>query len=81
MIDLALLAHHVAQTLEFFRHPFVEFDDVVERLGDLAGDAAQVPRQAHGEVAAPKGAQGRQELTVVDRVRLGRLAPAAAGSR
>ena len=61
MVDLALLADHVAEPLELPGDPVVQLDDVVEGLGDLAIDAGQVARQADREVPLPKRAKTLQE--------------------
>jgi hypothetical protein len=63
---LPCFADDVAEPFELFRHLVVQIDGVVERLGQFAVQAGQVGRQAHGEVAAPEGAQGGQELVVVE---------------
>jgi hypothetical protein len=87
VVDLALAADGLAQPLELAGHPVVELDHVVERLGDLAVDAAMAARQADGEVASPEGAQGGEQLASVDRIEvMGQMAvgpsvPAAGGAR
>ena len=47
--------------VELARHPLVELEDVVERVGDLARHPGLVHRQAGGEIAIPKGDQGLQQ--------------------
>ena len=41
--------------------PLVQLDDVVEGVGDLAGDAGPVGRQADAGAALPEGGEGAEE--------------------
>ena len=51
---------------DLLRHGLVQLDHVVERLRDLAVDAGEAERHAHGEVAALEGAQGSEQLPAVE---------------
>ena len=52
--DLAFLADRPADAVELTDHLLVEFQDVVERVGDLAVHAGPVHRHPNGEVALLK---------------------------
>jgi len=56
----------VGDARDLRRLRLLELDHVVEGLGDLAVDAGQVERHAHGEVAALEGAQRLEELAAVE---------------
>ena len=73
LVDLALLADDLADARELLRRALLELDDVVERVGDLAGDAGVLDRQADGEVALLDGQQRREQQLVIDDVRRRRL--------
>ena len=67
LAGLAFPAHHAPDMLELLRHPLIGGDDVVEGVGDLAGDAGLVAGHADGEVADPhrlKGAEKAFQLRV-----------------
>ena len=66
--DLAFLADDPGKPLEFLGHFFVERDDLVEEVGDLAIDAVNLFGEAHGEIAAAQGAQRTDELTAINEV-------------
>ncbi len=53
--------------LELPRHTFVCGNDIVERVGDLAGQPGLVTGQADGEVADPHRLKRLQQLVRVDR--------------
>ncbi len=67
--DLALAADHAPQALQLARHALVQLDDVVERVGDLAGDARPLHRQPGREVALFQGVEGLQERGDVQNLR------------
>ena len=67
MTGLAVLADHLAGTLELARHALVGGDDLVERVGDLAGEAGLVARQPHREIAVAHRLQRAQQLAHVER--------------
>ncbi len=62
LAGLALAADDLADALELLGHALVGGDDLVEGVGDLAGDADVVAGHADGEVAGPHGLQGMQEF-------------------
>src|SRR5262249_18731098 len=57
LTGLALPADGFAHALELLRHPFIGGDDLVERVGDLAGDPDLVARHPHREITDPPGLQ------------------------
>ena len=61
LVDLALLADDPADPLQLVGHPLVELDHLVEGVGDLAGDARPVERQANREIAFAKRRERRQK--------------------
>ena len=61
--DLARLADQLADAFELGGHPVVGGDDGVEGVGDLAGEADAVAREAHGEVSVAHRLQGEQQLS------------------
>ena len=69
---LALLADRLADSLELGGEPLVGGDDVVERVGDLAADAAPVGREPRREVAVAYRAQRAEDLPEIDRLIAGR---------
>ena len=62
LAGLALLADHIAHALQLLGHALVGGDDVVEGVGDLAGDAGLVAGQADGKVAGLHRLQRLQKL-------------------
>src|SRR5215469_2468685 len=58
---LALLAHDLAHLLELLCHALVGGDDLVEAIGDLAGDAGLVARQANREIADAHRLEGVEQ--------------------
>ena len=62
LAQAALLADDPAQPGQFAGHALVQLDDLVERVGHLAGDAGPVERQAHAWFALFQGGQGDQQL-------------------
>ena len=73
LADAAVLADDPAQPLELAGQLVVEVDDLVEGFGDLGIEAVIIVGDAHRKIAAPEGAQRRQDLTAVKLV-LGLLA-------
>ncbi len=65
LAGLAFAADHLADALELLRHALVGGDDLVEGVGDLAGDADLVAGHADGEVADAHGLQGMQEVVQI----------------
>jgi hypothetical protein len=70
LADLAFLADHLGETLEFLRHLLVQGDDFVEEAGDLTVDPLGFFRQANAEVATTERAKRTDELTAIDKVAL-----------
>src|SRR6185369_17037214 len=66
LADLAFAHDLVRDAPDFRRFRLLELDHVVEGLGNLAVDAGQVERHAHGEVAALERAQRSEELAAVE---------------
>ena len=62
LAGLALAPDDLADMLELLRHALVGRDDLVEGVGDLAGEAGPVARQPHREVADPHRLQRVQQL-------------------
>jgi hypothetical protein len=60
--DSSLLAYRLAHPLEFPSGLSVEIDDVVERVGNLPGNANLGHRHLDREVALANRSQDRQEL-------------------
>src|SRR6185295_9453700 len=65
---LAFLADAPSDALQLLGHAAVGRDDVVEGVGDLAGEPDSIAGQADGEVTVPDRLQGGHELLDVDRV-------------
>jgi hypothetical protein len=63
--DLAFLADHGGETLEFVRHLLVEADHFVENGRNLAVDPGEILREPNRKVAAPKAPQRAQKLATV----------------
>src|SRR4029079_16128275 len=61
LADLALLAAHPRDAVGVAGEPMVQLGDVVEGLGDLAGHAGEIERQAGGEVPFSEGPEGFEE--------------------
>ncbi len=61
LLRLALAPDHLAHFLELLGHPLIGRDDLIEALGDLAGEAALMARQPHGEIADADRFQGVQQ--------------------
>ena len=59
---LAFLADQLADPLELLRHALVGGDDLVEGVGDLAGDAELVARHADREIADPHRLERCEQL-------------------
>src|SRR3954469_1625964 len=66
LADLAFPHDLVGNAGDFRRLRLLELDHVVEGLSDLAVDASQVERHAHGEVAALERTQRFKELAPVE---------------
>src|SRR5262245_24205082 len=62
---LALAADSGADPVELLRHALVGGDDLIEGVGDLAGDANAVAGQADGKVTHPHGGQRVEQLVHV----------------
>ena len=62
--ELALAPDHAADAVELLGHALVGVDDVVEDVGDLAGDSGQIGRQAHRPVALAERQQGAEQLAI-----------------
>ena len=56
----------LADLLELLGHPLVGGDDLVERIGDFAGETDFFMRQAGRKIPAPHGLQGVQQQMGVD---------------
>src|SRR5205807_7337346 len=52
---------HLADMLELLRHSLIGGDDLVEGIGDLAGETDLVTRQPHREIADPHRLQRLQQ--------------------
>jgi hypothetical protein len=68
LVDLAFLADDDVDPVQLAGEPVVEVDDVVQDVGDLAGHARLVDRQAHGEVALAHRQQRRKHQPGVQAV-------------
>ena len=66
VVELPFLAHQLGDARDLGGFRFLEIDDVVEGLRDLAIDAGEVERHAYGEVAALEQAQRFQQLSAVE---------------
>ena len=62
LAGLAFAADDLADLLQLLGHALVGGDDVVEGVGDLAGEADLVARQADGEIADAHRLQGVQQI-------------------
>src|SRR5262249_41550920 len=51
--------------LRFLRQPLAEFEDVVERVGDLPVQAGEIGRQPHVEIPLSKGQQRLEQRDLV----------------
>jgi hypothetical protein len=60
LAGFALFADGLADALELAGHLFVGGDDLVEVVGDLAGEAGPGAGEAHAEVAIFHGLQAHQ---------------------
>ena len=58
---LAFAADDLADLLELLRHPLIGGDDLVERIGDLAGETDLVARQPDRKIADAHGLQRLQK--------------------
>ena len=67
LAGLALAADDLPDMLELLRHALVGGDDLVEGIGDLAGEAGLVARQPHREIADPHRLQRLKQLGQIDR--------------
>ena len=63
----ALPADDVADLFEFPRHSFIGGDDLVERVGYLAGEPGQVAGKADREISQPHSLERVQELMLIGR--------------
>ena len=68
LADAAVLADDAAQPLELARQLVVELDDLVEGLGDLGIQPVIVVGEADRKIAAPEGAERRQDLATIELV-------------
>ncbi len=66
LVDLAFLADRAADPGEFARHAFVQLENIVERVGDLARDPGLVNRQANRKIAVLEGDQRLQQRARVE---------------
>jgi hypothetical protein len=60
LVDAAFLTDRLAQAAEVARHALVHFHDVVESIGNLAGQAGPFRRKAHALLAAAHRDQGME---------------------
>ena len=60
MPGLAVLTDDLAGALQLARQALIRADDLVERVGDLAGKAGLVACQPDGEIAVANGLQSSQ---------------------
>jgi hypothetical protein len=67
--DPALAADRPADPTQLRGRALVQLDDVIERLGDGAGETCLAFGQAHSEVAAPQSPEGTQKLGAVQLAR------------
>ncbi len=66
LLELALLAHHLAQPPQLVGHRGVLLDHLVEGVGHPAGHARPVQRQAHARIALAQRHQcGQQRVQLV----------------
>ena len=65
MARLAVLADDLAGALQLARQALVGADDLVEGVGDLAGEPGLIARQADREIAVAYGLQRAQQLAQV----------------
>ena len=61
----AFFADHLAGALDLARHALVRRDDLIECVGDFAGEAGLVAGQAHGEIAVAHRLQCAQQLAQI----------------
>ena len=61
LAELAFLADDAAEAGQLLGHPLVQLDDLVERVGDLAGDAGPLGRQADAGAPLPEGGQPAEQ--------------------
>ena len=66
LAGLALAPDNLADMRQLFRHPLVGGDDLVERVGDLAGEPGAVVGQAHREIAEANGLQRVQYVAQIE---------------
>src|SRR5690606_5915009 len=64
--DLAFLTDDAGDAAELAGHAFVELDDLVEGVGDLAVHAVEVDGEAGGEVALLEGEKGGQQFSPIE---------------
>ena len=62
--DVAFASDHAADPIELLGYALVGIDDVVEDVGDLAGDAGQIGGQAHRPVALAERQQCAEQLAI-----------------
>ena len=66
LAGLALASDNLADMRQLFRHLLVGGDDLVERVGDLAGEPGAVVGQAHREIAEANGLQRVQYVAQIE---------------
>ena len=66
MARLSVLADDLTGALELACQLLIGGDDLVEGVGDLAGEAGVITRQAHGEIAVAHGLEGAQQLALIE---------------
>jgi hypothetical protein len=58
LIELSFLADHVRDPLDLGRRPFLQVEDVIQRVGDLPLHPDELHRHPHGKVALLHRSQG-----------------------
>jgi hypothetical protein len=64
--DAAVLTHDTAQSREFAGKLLVQFDDLVECVGDLGIQPVIDILDPDGEISVPKSLQGAENLTTIE---------------
>ncbi|WP_348643022.1 hypothetical protein [Mesorhizobium sp. B2-3-12] len=62
LADAPIFANHPAQPRELARHLIIEFDNLIERVRDLATQPIIDVFDANGEIAVSKGFESVEDL-------------------
>ena len=82
MARLAVLTYDLAGALELTRETLVRVHDLVERVGDFAGETRLVTQQPNREIPVADRLQGPQQLANVQlaRIQVGAVTPVRRGT-